>query len=165
MITCLAAAALLSCAAPAPTLIPVGERDWTMLVDFDGQPLWVASSDLRPGGKRKVRSAHILTIVLPGQDGTGEAGWIATVRDFDCSRGRSRVASVASAASDDRTLTVPEWDQPSREYEMVMPHTPQVTAMHAVCDGPGSGERVRVSGSPKDVYAYQAKLRRERLGF
>jgi len=136
-----------------------------MLVDFDGQPFWVASSDLGPSGKRKVRSAHILTIILPGKDGTGEAGWIATVRDFDCSRGRSRVASVESAATDGRSLTIADWDQPSREYEMVMPHTPQVTAMHAVCDGPGSGERVHVSGSPKALYAYQAKLRKERLGF
>jgi hypothetical protein len=135
-----------------------------MLVDFDGQPLWVASSDLGQA-KGDVRFARVLMITLPAKDGAGEAGWIATVQEFKCSSGRSRIATVLSGAMEGRTMAVPSWYQPSRKYEMVTPHTPQVTAMHAVCDGLGSGQRISVTGSPEDVYAYQAKLRKERLGF
>lgn len=142
----------------------VGE--WTMLVDFDNLPLWVATSDL-PTSRvpRRTPTAHVLTLLLPAKDGSGERGWILALRRFDCRRGRTRVLASSAGSKAGAPPAIPDWERPTRAFVDMPPHTPQGTAFHAVCDGPGGKDRPRVSGGPGVVYDYQAKLRKDALGF
>lgn len=140
-------------------------RDWTMLTGFGGQPFWLASTDFAYLDSQSIRTAHMLVIRLPEEDGAGPSGWIAIQYQVDCDLAESRILAAKSSTVDGDALALPTWFQPAQEYSPVMPHTVHAMAMTHMCNGQPPSSAPRVYGSPADIHDHQARLRIEQLGY
>lgn len=138
---------------------------WTMLIDYDRQPIWVASDDVGKAATSSRRNARLLVIALPAQDGSGSPGWLRVDVEVDCGKQKAFILGAkARSLGPGENPEIPAWYVPGESYQII-PHTPLVTVSAAVCDGSEQPDSTVVTGTHEDVYTFQARLREEALGY
>ena len=168
----LAACACTTTAAPvtadqAAEIAADSARRWVMLTSYDGVPVWVAQADIARADASTAnrKEATILHVLLKDREGNGTEGIAIGRASYDCSAGRVRELWLRRFDSGGRP-SPSTGGSPRQDYEAIIPHTPEVVIQAALCHGEGAPPgATTITGNASEVFAYQARLRRERLGY
>ena len=161
------AAVLAMAASAAPTAAPAqaaASENWMMRVSYEGEPYWISVRDMesrKPGAT--IHQMHTLSILLPQKNGSGQTGWVLSHEEYDCDHGAMRTLESNWRAVDG-TAVEPRY-KPSAEFTAIIPHTPPVVILAAICDAGIPRNATTFSGTPAEVYAHQAQMRKDALGY
>lgn len=140
----------------------VSAQEWLMRVTDTGEPLWLSFPMLKAARAPHRRRVDVLTIRLPDKNGGGQAGWYLGEQEFDCLRGSWRQLSLRLYSREGAPIG--RSSKKERTFASVLPHSPAVIVLKAACAASmPSGERF--VGPPAEVYAHQADMRKNALGY
>jgi hypothetical protein len=139
---------------------------WRMIVAYDGRPSFVPAAELAPAaGHGGIRRLHVLTNLLPKQDGSGRSGWMIATEDYDCAHGSMRTLAQDWRGLDGRPIAPePGWAE-SSQFHSIVPGTPPVVRLKAACYGDGGAGSITVTGTPRDIWDHDARQRKAALGY